>query len=137
MSRTTPFVSFRIEPIDLTDVPRPSRFDGRFEITHAITLSNMRKVLHGVLMGPEHVAVAPAGFAHPGEAPARVWTAVENSTLYSVQLVNDQVRADTVKEELYVGPGRPLGFAWDAYGGMYICNSLQVRARAACVHTAL
>lgn len=129
-SRTVPYVTFGIEPIDIEHVPSPSPFNGRFDITHAMTPNNTRKVLHGHLKGPEHIAVAPVGFAHPAEVAARVWTAVENGTLYSVQLEKGDVRPETLAEELYIGPGRPLGFTWDADGGMYICNSLQVRTGA-------
>jgi hypothetical protein len=117
-----PQLHYSIESIALEDVPKPRSFDGPYSLTHSISPNNTQRLLVGVVEGPEHIEVTtdPLG-------SIRLWTAAENGSVYSMEVSGSSIKADTVREEVYVGPGRPLGFAWDHAHGMYICDSLQVR----------
>jgi hypothetical protein len=113
------------------DVLRPSSFDGLYSLTHIIAPNNTQRHLTGI-DGPEHIDVEPTSLGSAGKrhsSKERLWTAAANGTLYSMELSGSSIKADSVREEVYVGPGRPLGFAWDHAHGMYICSSLQVKPR--------
>jgi hypothetical protein len=107
------------------DVLAPSPFSGKFAITHPMNATNTETFLDGVIAGPEHVAWGPQS-AEDGKT-RELWTAAENGTVYSMLFADGKVVQGSVKERVRTGPGRALGFAWDADGGMYLCHSTKVR----------
>lgn len=98
----------------------------KFAITHPMTASNTKRILPGVINGPEHVLERPGSRSADGSS-WDLWTAAKNGSVYSMRIDGADVVAGSVKEEVYAGPGRVLGFTWDGSGGVYLCNAVQVR----------
>ena len=108
---------------ELTAVISPSPFLGVHKPTHIVNNKNTRRLFDGELEGAEHVLIDDG----------LLWLAVENGTIYSAERNCEGCEEfGALREEIYVGPGRPLGFSPDGLGGMFICNSLVVRTHSFC-----
>jgi hypothetical protein len=110
-----------------------STFDDRFKVTQFLTPTNTYLKLQDLIAGPEHVEYIPHNPAQHGslsdevQLPGTLWTASVNGTVYSVRLsATGEIEEGHLREEVYAGPGRVLGFSHGPDGSMYLCNALQV-----------
>jgi hypothetical protein len=119
---TVPHALAPVAPLTAEDVLKPEPWAGKYRVTHPMTVNNTQQVLQGVIDGPEHVL-----WNDKATGAKQLWTSSKNGTLYSVRFHDGVPDASTLTEQVYAGPGRVLGFAWDTADGVYICNALQER----------
>ena len=120
-----PHSVFPVAALQPEDILKPSPFADKYAITHPMSRNNTSLLLRGVIDGPEHVLAGPG--AQDGELVSwSLWTSSKNGTIYSTQWNGKNMVDGSLREEIYAGPGRVLGFAWDGQGGAYFCNSVQV-----------
>lgn len=111
----------RVEDLDPLLLPQPSTLEGPYAPNEL--LKRAHRLFDGVVHSSETVVVSPGGNLTLLDKYGYVYEA-EPASKAPNAVFPDEFVLD-LPPRAYVGPGRPLGFHYDAHGNLIICDSLK------------